>query len=560
MSLELLKKLQDYYYYSQNFQKINTKLDGLQNFKLREYQKDFFKFLFDIKGPKRAIVLKPRQAGFSTICASYFTHLMCTQQDYKCIALADKKGRTAEIAGMYKTFIDKLPHEIKPMVALKNTEQVLLDNPIEQDRAMNPGLGSSIKFETGQDPNAGRSGTRKGAHISEVAFIRYMNEIDEGVANSIPLDPSTTIIKESTANGKAGIGKAFYDLWQAAKRGDSIYKPFFVGWYEIDDYQIKPDEKFTVTKYEKDILKRFPTITEANLVWRRLKLSEYLGDDEITILSPQERFKQDFPLSPEEAFLSTGAPVFPVEITAKLNEKLERNRVADIKDRLNLDSFLLKNHWEGLQIYVPPRQNQEYFIGADISEGLAMGDASSACIIDQNYNQVARWHGKIDPDLFGHLLICLGELYNNAVIAPEKNNMGVTTVLAIRNEGYPRLYRETIEDTVNKKQVERYGWVTSAQSKMLMLNACIGRLREGVFKPLDIKLVQEMDIVSREENGKVNLNGKDRVVACCIAIMAREQAFLSTRTNKKIKLSKETHDTRAHEALKPRKESGDIFG
>lgn len=556
---ELLTKLQNYYYYSQNFQKINTKLDGLQNFKLREYQKKFFDFLLNIEGPKRAIVLKPRQAGFSTICASYFTHQMCTQQNYKCIALADKKGRTAEIAGMYKTFIDTLPPELKPMIALKNTEQILLDNPQELDRALNRGLNSSVKFETGQDPNAGRSGTRKGAHISEVAFIRYMNEIDEGVANSIPLDKSTTIIKESTANGRAGIGKAFFDLWQASKRGDSIYKPFFVGWYEIDDYCIQPVTGFKTTKYERGILKRFPTITEANLMWRRLKLSEYLGDDEISILSPEERFKQDFPLDPEEAFLSTGAPVFPIDIITKLSNRLNANRINDIKDRLPLDSFLLKNHWEGLQIYTPPRKNMQYFIGADISEGLAIGDASSACILDHEYKQVARWHGKIDPDIFGHLLIELGELYNDAVIAPEKNNMGISTVLTIRNAGYPNLYRETVEDQVTKTKRDRYGWITSKTSKMAMLNASIRILRDSIGSVLDIRLVDEMGLVAREENGTVNLNGKDRVVAFCIAVMAREQANLTAKIQK-VKLSRETNDLKAHEALKPKKETGDIFG
>ncbi|MBF31893.1 MAG: hypothetical protein CL529_12050 [Aequorivita sp.] len=553
---ELIAKLQDYYYYSQNFQKINTKLDGLQNFRLREYQKNFFDFLLNIEGPKRAIVLKPRQAGFSTICASYFTHQMCTQENYKCIALADKKGRTAEIAGMYKTFIDTLPEELKPMIALKNTEQVLLNNPNE----LGPkGLGSSIKFETGQDPNAGRSGTRKGAHISEVAFIRYMNEIDEGVANSIPLHESTTIIKESTANGRAGIGKAFYDLWQASKRGDSIYKPFFVGWYEIDDYQIKPPSDFKATKYEKEILKRFPVITEANLMWRRLKLSEYLGDDEALILTPAERFKQDFPLDDEEAFLNTGAPVFDPEILNKLHNKLSSNRIADIKDRLNIDSFLLKNHWDKLKIFTPPRANMQYFIGADIAEGLASGDASTFCVIDHEFNQVASFYGRIDPDIFGHVLIEIGELYNNATLAPEKNNMGHTTVTTIKNEGYPSLYREVIEDKVTKETKERIGWVTSKSSKMVMLNNATKALREGMGRILDIKLVEEMGLVAREENGTVVLNSMDRTVAYCIAITVRLQTNLNIKVHK-VKLSKETNDTRAHEALKPRKKSADIFG
>lgn len=76
---------------------------------------------------------------------------------------------------------------------------------------------------------------------------------------------------------------------------------------------------------------------------------------------------------------------------------------------------------------------------------------------------------------------------------------------------------------------------------------------------MDIRLVQEMDLVSREDNGTVNLNGRDRVVAACIAVMAREQANL-IYSAKKPKVSKETNDKRAHEALRPKKENGDIFG
>lgn len=554
-----MEQLKDYYFYSRHFQKIKTKDGKLTNFILREYQRRFIEFWQNIQGPKRIIVLKPRQAGFSTLISSKFSHETFTQENVKGIAMADKKARTAEIGGMFKTFLEELPSELSPMTQLSNTEQILLDNPNLKLRKTKPGLKSSIQFETANDPNAGRSGTRRWAHLSEVAFYRYMKEIDDGIQNSIPLLDFTTIIKESTANGRAGIGKPFFDLWKAAKRGDSIYKPFFVAWFEVDDYQIEPPRKFEATKYEKEVLKQNPGVTEANLMWRRLKISEYLDDDEETILSPEERFKQDFPLSDDEAFLSTGAPVFDTELVNRIVKNLTNFTPNDLKEGLGIKSLMLKNHWKGLRIYTPPRDNMEYFIGADVSEGLAIGDASSVFVMDQNYNQVARWHGKIHPDLFAHLLVALGELYNHALICPEKNNMGLTTVLELRNAGYPKIYKEVTIDKVTKKKTERLGWVTTKSSKQVMLNTLNGFIRDEDLKILDIRLAEEMGLVAREENGTVNLNGRDRVVACTLALMARNSSTVRERGLKE-RRSAELYDNRAGEVFRPKKSKGDIFG
>lgn len=478
----------------------------------------------------RIVALKPRQAGFSTITASRFSHRMFTDYHYTGLMMADKKARTDTVAGIYKTFLNELDGDIKPMIAKNNTEEVLLDNPDEKLRKVNPGLGSGIIFETGNDPNAGRSGTRRFAHLTEHAFYRYAKEIDDGVQNSIPLADDTAIIKESTANGRAGTGKSFYDLWQAAKRGESIYKPFFVAWYEVDDYFITPPDNWKATKKELDILKKHPTVTEANLMWRRLKIQEYLNDDEDTILTPEERFCQDFPLDDEEAFLSTGAPVFDNEKVNALIRKLRENKPIEIQHRFEIKSRIVKQFFDGLKIYAPPRENRQYYIGADVSEGLAIGDASSAFIMDHEYRQVARWHGKIDPDMFGHLLIAIGEIYNNALIIPESNAMGHTTVTTIRNQGYPMLYKELVEDESEGKRVVKYGWRTTVKSKMDMLNEAVKFIRDGECQILDVKLPEEMALVAREENGKVVLNGRDRVVAFALALMGRKHYNFSERT------------------------------
>lgn len=508
-----MNEIHDYWFYHRHFHKIKPKVGEIQPLKLRKYQERFFHFWDEIQGPQRIVVLKPRQAGFSTIVASKFTHWAMTRDMCKGIAMADKHGRTQEIATIYKTFLSECPKPLIPRIGKNNTEEIFFDL-----------INSGIKFETAQDPNAGRSGTRKFCHWSEIAFCRYSKEIDDGVQNSIPLHSSTAIIKESTANGRGGIGKYFYDLWNAAKRGDSIYKPFFVAWYEVDDYIADPTG-IELTEYEKDIMKRHETVSIENLAWRRLKLTEYLDDDTTSFLTPAERFKQDFPLDDREAFLSTGSPVFDTETLARIVDRLNRNAIQDIKEKLRLDSFLLRNHWRNLKIYIPPRKNKEYFIGADVSEGLAIGDASSLIVIDEDGREVCSWHGKIDADVFGHLLMEIGEIYNNAMLCPEVNNMGHTTITTIKNNGYPRIYKTKIEDKVTKEISSKLGWRTTAKSKNDMLNEIIRCLRKDEVTIFSARLAEEMIGIAREENGNVNLNGKDRTVALGLALMSKKQFY-----------------------------------
>lgn len=547
--MDYLKELRDYNFYCENFFKIKTKIDGIQNFKLRRYQKDFIKFVNDIKGPVRVIVLKPRQAGFSTLVASYLSHQMFTYNNFTGIALADKKSRTESIADIYKTFYNHLPHELKPMLAISNTEKFHLQNPNEKEREVHPGLDSGVLFETANDPNAGRASSRRFAHLSEAAFYRYASQIDEGIQNSIPLVGGTYIFKESTANGKAGDGKAFYDLWNAASDNESAYKPFFVPWYDVDDYIAAKESGFSLSQYEKGIKNEYK-LSDENIMWRRLKLREYLSDEDL-ILSPEERFRQDFPICPEEAFLSTGSPVFYSEILQALTLKLRGMGYSAAVNYIPSDAYLLNTYKDKFKVFSPPRQNKKYYIGADVAEGLAQGDSSSVFVMDHEYNQVASWHGKIDADLFGHLLIDIGRFYNNALIVPEFNNMGHTTTITIRNENYPNLYKETYEDKITKDKSTRYGFRTTSKSKMDMLNELIKQLRDGALGVRDLNLVTEMGTVIRSENGNVVLNGKDRTVAACLACVGRRQNALQIRLPKS---SSEVYDT-----FKPRKKKDDMF-
>jgi len=549
-----MELLENYIEYAELFHRIKTKYGENDPFYLRDYQKKFYRFLDQIKGPKRVIVLKPRQAGFTTLCASIYMWKMCTSHHFRGIAIADQYARTMEMRDVYSNFLVSLDDKIRPQVESDNIEKILLDNPRRDELGQKAGLGSAVKYGTARDKNCGRAGSRLFAHMTECAFFLYPDDIDEGIQNSIPLFDNSYIIKESTANGKQGIGAPFYELWLAAEAGESIYKPFFVAWYEVDDYTMPVPVDFRPNQDEKEILKIEPKVTNGNLMWRRLKMSEYRKDMTNTdhALPAKERFKQDFPLTPEEAFRSSGRPVFDPYYIAELQNGLRKCRPSNIAQNIKTENYMLKDRMPEITILSPPQDGRQYFVGADVAEGLEQGDSSAFYVIDDQLNEVATWCGKIDPDMFGHLLIGIGTMYNKALLCIENNNMGHTTVTTVRNAGYHPIYKEVKEDKVKKKKETKYGWRTTELSKTIMINELIRVFRDKDWKPRWIPLLVEMGGLARESNGGVVLNGLDRIVAACLAIMAWKQYKLPVHAI--AKKSREYYDTYDS------KKSGGMFG
>lgn len=106
-----MSKLLDFEFYSKNILKIKTKVDGLQPFILRDYQKRYLQWRVEAFPDDivRAIVLKPRQAGHSTLESAINTHRTVTRFNERGLVMADKLGRTSELQTMYSNYIAHIP-------------------------------------------------------------------------------------------------------------------------------------------------------------------------------------------------------------------------------------------------------------------------------------------------------------------------------------------------------------------------------------------------------------------------------------------------------------------
>lgn len=170
------------------------------------------------------------------------------------------------------------------------------------------------------------------------------------------------------------------------------------------------------------------------------------------------------------------------------------------------------------KIWQEPIPGAYYSIGADVAEGLELGDSSTAVIVDSNQNHVATWGGKIDPYEFGETLCRIGEKYNNALICSELNNHGHSTLAAIKNRGYGNIYQREVTDERGVKIRDKVMWLNTKTEKLKALNNLVREFNENRFLPQDVALLKEMSKLTIESDGNVCLNGKDLVVAAMLAL------------------------------------------
>ena len=103
------------------------------------------------------------------------------------------------------------------------------------------------------------------------------------------------------------------------------------------------------------------------------------------------------------------------------------------------------------------------------------------------------------------------------------NNHGILVIDRIKRKNYINTYQRIVEEVRGEEQQKRVGWQTNKKTKMKMINEFVAQYRDGHIKINDIDLLKEMSKLKIEDDGNVKLNGKDRIVAACLAIQGLPQ-------------------------------------
>jgi hypothetical protein len=404
--------------------------------------------------PVRIIVLKGRQIGISTCTEATLFNWTFIHPGTRSLVIAHETKAAQHLFDMTKLMWEEWP--FNPLYTEKhNTVKSL--SWVE--------TRSSMSVATAKNAGSGRSFTYHAVHCSECAFWEDPERLMVGLNQSVPYKHGTIVVLESTANG---VGNWYHEEWQRATHGESQYVPMFFPWFMHEDYSFP-----TTTLKEHELLKeerelysegvyfngnRF-RLTLGQLAWRRHTImNDCLGDTEM--------FHQEYPCTPNEAFLSTGRNVFPLE-------RLDEHTIPDagIRGMLINDNGTIRFVRDAsgpLTIFKAPGRDpikSKYVVGGDPTK-TTYGDKACIQVLNRfTFEQVAVFHQHLDAVPFAHEIMKLGYYYNTALVNTEIEGPGYATIGVLLDNGYPDIWQHRWGDKAPGKISGSYGWSTNYQRK-----------------------------------------------------------------------------------------------
>lgn len=469
-------------------------------FKLNPQQKYLLKNL-----DKYDTVLKSRQLGISAVSCAYSLYLAMTQSDSHCLLISYSLDSANAVFDKLKQLYDDLPDLIKLKDIANNRKELKFEN------------GSKITVATMGTKDVARGSTLRFVHLSEMAFMNQEVLDKQMLALEQALAPNGHIIVESTANGF----NKFSELWDKAENGTNLYKPFFFSW--IDDKIMFANEykdfsaryKALNGKYlEEDELEPQEKIylemgaTLEQLMWRRLKIAN----------SSEEQFRQEFPATPLEAFITSGNNIFNSE---KVQTEYNRARLSDKIKSIPTIPKLLKTYLNNyLSVWKDPEHGIKYSIGVDASEGLGE-DYSVISVYDFNGYQCAEFRSnKIQPHEIAKIVNEIGTWYNRGLLVVEKASGGHIILDRLKyTYKYTNLYKYKDYDA-RGKMIKKIGFNTTAKSKPIMINDFVEWWENNDIFINSATLLAEMKTYQFSHGSMNAQNGKhdDTIIATALAI------------------------------------------
>lgn len=249
------------------------------------------KRVIDLQTSTKTFICEGLVSHNSTYVGGRFYHIVSWTKGTQAFILTHALDATQNLYKMAQRYYENTPNCVKPEVSTSNAKELIFGV-----------LDSGYKLGTAENKAVGRSATIQLLHGSEVAFWNNAAEHAKGIMQAVPSEPGTEIILESTANG---LGNFFHQQWQQAEAGLSDFRAIFVPWFWQNEYQRSVDNEFSITAEEQE-LKDHHGLTDEQLNWRRYKIIEL----SVSGQDGQKAFRQEYPCTPQEAFVTTGEDTY----------------------------------------------------------------------------------------------------------------------------------------------------------------------------------------------------------------------------------------------------------
>lgn len=229
------------------------------------------------------VILKARKMGFSSVLLAVAVIKFLYGENERCVSMSFDKTASSKQLDRAKHFIKSYEQKNNVKVPFKNNSKTEL--VWEQKRPDGTTFQNSLRVGTAASNSFGRGDDITFLHLTEVSMTDNLEYLLAGAGEAAVNDAMITL--ETTAFGY----NEFKTFWDEASAGQRDYKAFF-----YDPYW----------EYSQEFVDR-----------KRQQLGR---------LAPQE-----YPISPEEAFLATGANFFDrVALQDYLKAAMEPKSVSQV--------------------------------------------------------------------------------------------------------------------------------------------------------------------------------------------------------------------------------------
>jgi hypothetical protein len=523
---------------------IITKSGTKELFQMNRAQRHFFdNYLLDPKKYyHRNIILKSRQLGFTTFIDLYILDEILFNTNREGLIIAHKVEDAREI------FDRKIDFAIRNMAdQIKGAYFKLQRNSAKKIQVVvdyGPEAGSTSSIQVSA---SGRSGTYFYVHISEfaklcVAYPQKALEVETGTFPAVPFDGFIFI--ESTAEGMAGrFYEMFNDNWLSRDKitpmkSRVMFMPHFYNWQYDDMEMEKITENIPVSTMEVGEIdfgeyQKEHNLTDREITYYYMKYLQMGGKNSPDAI---HKLHQEYPTTPEEAFLSTGQTYFPTSKVFSMLQTQPNGTKGELVSNDAGETTFQELSTGRLEVFNKPKLGTRYIIGGDTAEGLAHGDSQVLYVINHQTEECdAIYKSNVPPDEFITDAYAIGKYYNWALLGIESNKDGLWINDGLDKLGYINLYYRKVFDDITKNVTKFFGWKTTSATRpfcLAALKAVFLRKNSG-FAPA---LLSEMVTFIRNMKGRPEaLAGKndDVVMAAAIgyAILQEVGKYVDTSSN-----------------------------
>ena len=255
--------------------------------------------------PMWAICLKARRVGISTFC-SFLNVIHCTALP-NAVAMS-VAHRAKNVRAMFRDA--RAGHTTLCYDCGLDPEQLRTAHELRFPHLDGESLYS---IATAKTVEGARGLTVTALHLSEAAFYEQAEDAFTALISTVAYRQDTMILVESTANGKVGAGETFYNYWIEAVEGKNQFAPIFINWMMDPasrmDVEVNNVLATNLDTEEQELVELHGADLE-QISWRRWAIPNRCQ-------GYVDKFHQEYPTTPEEAFVSTGDPAFlPGEMKA----------------------------------------------------------------------------------------------------------------------------------------------------------------------------------------------------------------------------------------------------